>query len=72
MMVLNSNLQFNALKSDGRYTQLQKIIRERDAALQGSINPNLADFGESSEARQYAGRAVESDWECPVKFKGTD
>jgi hypothetical protein len=33
--------------------------------LQGSLNPNLADFGEQSEARQYSGRATEADWVCP-------
>jgi len=70
MLVFNSNLQFDALKADGRYAQLQAIIRERDAALQGTINPNLADFGDASEARQYAGRKVDGDWTCPVHFKG--
>jgi FPC/CPF motif-containing protein YcgG len=69
MLVFNSNLQFNALKADGRYAKLQKVIRERDAALQGSINPNLADFGESSEARQYSGRPVGPEWRCPVDFE---
>jgi hypothetical protein len=44
---------------------MQEAIRQRDIALQGSINPVLARFGEASEARQYSGRAVESNWKCP-------
>jgi hypothetical protein len=35
--------------------------------LQGSINPNLSDFGVHSEARQYSGRAVEDAWKCPFR-----
>ena len=36
-------------------------------SLQGTINPNLADFGDASEARQYSGRAVEANWTCPFR-----
>jgi FPC/CPF motif-containing protein YcgG len=40
-------------------------------ALQGSINPNLpAKYDhsrpEEPEVRQYSGRAVEKDWQCPL------
>ncbi|MNR56963.1 YqcI/YcgG family protein [compost metagenome] len=48
---------------------MQDAIRTRDIALQGSINPVLARFGEASEARQYSGRAVEADWQCPFHSK---
>ena len=64
-LVFNSHRQFERLRADGRYGRMQAAIRERDIALQGSINPNLADFGAASEARQYSGRAVEADWTCP-------
>jgi FPC/CPF motif-containing protein YcgG len=37
----------------------------RDLRLQGSLNPNLSDFGKKSDARQYSGRAVEANWKCP-------
>ena len=40
-------------------------------ALQGSINPVLARFGEASEARQYSGRAVLDTWACPFKKGGS-
>ncbi|EEF25334.1 conserved hypothetical protein [Ricinus communis] len=53
------------MKSSGKYQSMQEAIRQREIALQGSINPALARFGEASEARQYSGRAVESNWKCP-------
>jgi FPC/CPF motif-containing protein YcgG len=49
----------------GVYHKVRNKIRERDIALQGNINPVLEDFGERSEARQYSGRQVESNWKCP-------
>lgn len=64
-MVFNFHDQFELLKANGKYTSMQDAIRKRDVALQGSINPVLARFGESSEARQYSGRAVEAGWKCP-------
>ena len=64
-MVFNSHSQFDRLRADGRYERMQKAIRQRDTELQGSINPNLADFGTAPETRQYSGRAVEKDWRCP-------
>lgn len=67
-LVFNSHRQFEELRADGRYRKMQKAIRQRDRALQGSINPTLADFGAASEARQYSGRAVEADWQCPYDF----
>ena len=45
------------------------MIRARDMAFQGSLNPVLKNFGESSEARQYSGRAVPDDWKCPFHAK---
>tara|TARA_R110002020_G_scaffold11895_30_gene44328 strand:+ start:1439 stop:2155 length:717 start_codon:yes stop_codon:yes gene_type:complete len=64
-LVFNSHRQFDRLRADGRYAKMQAATRERDVALQGSINPNLADFGTAPETRQYSGRAVEAGWRCP-------
>lgn len=64
-LVFNSHRQFERLREDGRYAKMQAATRKRDVALQGSINPNLADFGTAPETRQYSGRAVEADWRCP-------
>lgn len=64
-MVFNFHDQFESLKASGKYQSMQDAIRARDMELQGSINPVLARFGDSSEARQYSGRAVEAGWKCP-------
>lgn len=65
VLVFNSHRQFEQLRADGRYVKMQAATRARDTALQGSINPNLADFGLAAETRQYSGRAVDADWVCP-------
>ena len=59
--------QFETLRASGKYAGMQKVIRNRDVALQGSINPVLAQFGASSEARQYSGMAVDANWKCPFQ-----
>ena len=64
-LIFNRHEQFERLRHDGKWTRMQASIRERDLELQGSINPMLGDFGESSEARQYSGRAVEEGWRAP-------
>ncbi len=68
-LVFNPRVQFERLRSDGKFERLRTLVRERDVALQGSLNPNLADFGEQSEARQYSGRATEPEWRCPFHRK---
>lgn len=68
VLVFNSHRQFEQLRANGRYRKMQKATRKRDRALQGSVNPNLADFGVAPEARQYSGREVGNDWQCPYDF----
>lgn len=70
-LVFNSHRQFDRLRADGRYAKMQAATRERDSTLQGSINPNLADFGTAPETRQYSGREVEADWACPFHVRKT-
>lgn len=65
MIVFNLHAQFEQLREQGRYDKVRSLIRKRDHALAGSVNPMMDDFGSRSEARQYAGRAVEADWKCP-------
>ena len=55
------------MRADGRYQRMRDTIRRRDAELQGSLNPMVSDHGASSEARQYAGRAVPPDWTPPFE-----
>lgn len=64
-LVFNLHRQFESLREQGQFERIRESIRDRDYKLQGSLNPNLTDFGEQSEARQYSGRAVEPDWRCP-------
>lgn len=64
-IVLNLHSQFEALRARGKYMPMRDNIRKRDQAYSGSVNPMLADFGESSEASQYSGRAIDRSWKCP-------
>jgi FPC/CPF motif-containing protein YcgG len=64
-LVFNAHNQFEQLRQSGKYTSIQATIRAREYALQGKTNSLLKDFGEQSEARQYAGRSVEEGWQCP-------
>jgi FPC/CPF motif-containing protein YcgG len=66
-IAFNFHDQFVQLRASGKYERLQRLIRARDVALQGDANPVLAGFGEASEARQYAGRALGADWACPFQ-----
>jgi FPC/CPF motif-containing protein YcgG len=68
-LVFNLHAQFARLREAGQFDRMRGMVRAREMALQGSLNPNLADFGERSEARQYSGRAVEADWQCPFHRK---
>jgi FPC/CPF motif-containing protein YcgG len=65
VLVFNGHDQFERLRENGNMERFKKTIRSRDINLQGDINPNLADFGNDSAARQYSGRQVEPDWTCP-------
>lgn len=64
-MVFNVHAQFERLREEGLFERMQSTIRTRDLKLQGSLNPNLSDFGKQSEAKQYSGRPVEKEWKCP-------
>ena len=69
-MVFNLHDQFEQLRAQGKYEGMREKIMVRDEALAGSRNPMLARHGDSSEARQYSGRAVGSDWACPFHYSG--
>ncbi|NNE57803.1 MAG: YqcI/YcgG family protein [Hellea sp.] len=67
--IFNSTAQFAKLRADGRFEKMRQIIRERDKALAGNINPMLTDYGDRSEARQYSGRMLPEEWEAPFDPK---
>lgn len=64
-MVFNVHEQFERLRARGKFETMTQIIRAREMAFQGSINPMLKNFGERSEASQYSGRPVSENWPCP-------
>ena len=68
-LVFNLHDQFERLRDAGRYERMRDRILERDRILAGDVNPMLARFGETSEARQYSGRKVNEDWQCPFRDK---
>ncbi|MCT8340983.1 YqcI/YcgG family protein [Flavobacteriaceae bacterium TK19130] len=65
VIVFNLHWQFEKLRKMGAYERVRDTIRNRDKALQGTINPVLKDYGDDTETKQYSGRAVEDDWKCP-------
>lgn len=64
-LIFNPHAQFEQLRASGRYERMQKVIRDKECALQGDINPALGEHGVDSEARQYSGRLVETAWTPP-------
>ena len=66
-LVFNLHDQFERLREEGRYERMREKIIERDVELAGTANPMLARHGQASEARQYSGRLVGGDWECPFR-----
>lgn len=70
-IVFNLHDQFERLREEQRYERLREVILARDEELDGEPNPMVARHGEVSEARQYSGRAVGDDWECPLSPKGS-
>jgi hypothetical protein len=71
-LVFNAHAQFEQLREQNRFERMRQTIRARDLKLQGSLNPNLSNFGERSEARQYSGRAVEENWKCPFHTRSAN
>lgn len=66
-MVFNLHDQFERLRLEGRYERFRETILQRDFNLAGSVNPMLARHGEASEAAQYSGREVDTEWRCPFR-----
>lgn len=64
-LIFNLHDQFEQMRASGMYDKMRSTIIARDIKLAGDINPMLARHGTMSEARQYSGRAVGSDWVCP-------
>jgi hypothetical protein len=66
-LAFNAHDQFHTARQTGDFERIVTAVRKRELRLQGSLNPELREFGTRSEARQYAGRATEDDWKCPFR-----
>lgn len=64
-IIFNAHQQFEELRSQGLFDRIKSLVRKRDFALQGSINPMLDDHGRSSEVYQYMGREYPRQSRCP-------
>lgn len=64
-IVFNPHAQFERLRARGKYDAMKRAVRQRDLVYAGTVNPMLADFGESSEAVQYSGIQNGTNWKCP-------
>ena len=67
VLVFNLHDQFERLRAEGRYEKMREKIIARDVALAGAPNPMLERHGDASAARQFSGRAVNDDWQCPFR-----
>ncbi|HSJ77847.1 MAG TPA: guanitoxin biosynthesis heme-dependent pre-guanitoxin N-hydroxylase GntA [Erythrobacter sp.] len=64
-IIFNLHNQFERMREADRYERMREVILARDEEFDGTPNPMVARHGEVSEARQYSGRAVGDDWQCP-------
>lgn len=67
-LVFNPHDQFEKLRETTKYDKMKHVVRKRDIALSGSINPMLKDFGNVSEVYQYSGREYDENWKCPLQI----
>ena len=65
-LAFNPHAQFEKLKETKSYEMMKGIVRKRDIAFSGSVNPMLEDFGNRSEVYQYSGRKYDNQWQCPL------
>jgi len=67
-LVFNPHAQFEQMREEDQYGKMQQIVRKRDVAYAGSINPMLQDYGAASEVYQYSGRQYDKSWQCPLRI----
>ena len=69
VLIFNPHAQFEKLRDQQHYLKMQQIVREKDKAFSGDVNPMLSDFGQLSETIQYSGRLYDENWKCPLILK---
>lgn len=68
-LIFNPHAQFESLREENKYERIKGLIRKRDVAYSGSVNPMLSDFGTASETMQYSGKQYDEHWQCPLHSK---
>lgn len=68
-LVFNMHSQFEAMKKENTFTPLRDSIRKKDEVFCGSPNSMLQDHGNETEAKQYSGRVLPKNWQCPFSTR---
>ena len=66
-LIFNPHAQFESMKETNKYEMIRKVVRKKDIALSGSVNPMLSDYGKSPETMQYSGKNYDVRWKCPLQ-----
>jgi FPC/CPF motif-containing protein YcgG len=64
ILVFNSLSHQDPLRAAGTFQRMHERIMARDEDLQGCVNRSLS----GPQISQFSGRAVGSEWRCPVRF----
>lgn len=65
-LIFNPHAEFEKLRAVNRFIKMRDVVRKRDVAYSGSVNPMLNDFNTASEVYQYSGKQYTADWICPL------
>ncbi len=68
VLIFNPHAQFIEMKATNKYAPMQRVVRKRDIALSGTINPMLNNFGKASEILQYSGKNYTLPHKCPLQI----
>jgi hypothetical protein len=68
VLTFNPHAQFEELRDLNKFENMQRVVRKRDLAFSGTINPMLENYGTSSEAHQYSGKHYDQEWQCPLNI----
>jgi len=67
-LIFNPHAQFESMKKTNKYESIKEVVRKKDIAFSGSVNPMLSDYRESPETQQYSGKNYELPWKCPLQI----
>lgn len=55
--------------TDEEFLRFQNRIRDRDARLQGTVNPSLPPTLDDPQATGFSGAPIDASWTCPLRVK---